>query len=621
MSSQRFQINLQNSDGEFLRLFKEPNLDSGSDNLRLGGYFIKLDSIAESEDWVQVQHFLTETDTDPRTGWIPVWGAGAPVPDRPQNILAHSLAYAAARNVADMFEKHERVISSEYLLALFLIENGLEKFSDRFSVDTEFEITGVRPNKDAVGAYAITTEDWSKFQADEEFPSIWSHSSTRHLPLPQMRAAAFLAREDWKNFLVASGSTDENPMLPRKLDLFISRLVGPEAAAEIARRERDQDGLNEEAIEVVRMSRDWNEGSPKAAALLKFRSRFLVDDGQPVNVTTFIERCESVLDAALKLGFNMVQHYVPGFQVVPGSAAAKCFNEAEQELKKWSAGWTEHKNPGQKEALAYFEATDHGDGKIKADNEITDWCGAFAASIVKKAGFEPPPGSAAAASWTKWGDVSLPDAQGSKLPQGAVVTLSGGDNTDKVSHVCFFVGWEGGDHFIGLGGNQEDSVKTTPFLSRRIVAIRTFADKEKASEQDFETLAKTLYGEIRGGSDEEVKNVAHVVMNRFLTGYRSHGSIAGTCLSPKQFSCWNLGTAARTRLDELDSEDVQYQRMFEISQEIINDRLKQFATNPDQLVLQGARHYHKTGTTADWVDETKRINISDTQHTFYVGIA
>ena len=72
------------------------------------------------------------------------------------------------------------------------------------------------------------------------------------------------------------------------------------------------------------------------------------------------------------------------------------FDDVKNEFEEWKAGgWTEHANPGQRRALEFFSATSHGPGRITnpATGEITDWCGAFAAFFVHKAGVEPPSGA------------------------------------------------------------------------------------------------------------------------------------------------------------------------------------------------------------------------------------
>lgn len=65
------------------------------------------------------------------------------------------------------------------------------------------------------------------------------------------------------------------------------------------------------------------------------------------------------------------------------------------------------------------------------------------------------------------------------------------------------------------------------------------------TQDDIDTLARTIYGEARGeyskadGGLSSLMAVGNVVMNR-VWGKKSFGStIKEVCLKPYQFSCWN----------------------------------------------------------------------------------
>ena len=60
------------------------------------------------------------------------------------------------------------------------------------------------------------------------------------------------------------------------------------------------------------------------------------------------------------------------------------------------------------------------------------------------------------------------------------------------------------------------------------------------TDYDFEIMAKTIYGEARGETREGQIAVACVIFNRFRSGkWFSAKTLAGVCLKPLQFSCWN----------------------------------------------------------------------------------
>lgn len=513
-------------------------------------------------------------------------------------------------------------IATEYLVALFLIENDLDAAVPDLKDDTVFSVKEDRANGDAISGYAITSDEWSEFLAGPGAALGWKSPFLRALTMPQMRCVAFLAQRDWKTFATLRGGTLTNPFLPRNLDLFMSRIVGTEAAAEIASRERKGAGLDALIMDVVRAANDWNVESPKERALLARRARFLAASaGAAIDVSAFIARCRDVLDRALRIADRAVDAYIPGFTVRPSPSAQRWFDLAKAESDRWRAeGWTEHRDYGQSRALEFFKATDHGPGRVTdpATGEITDWCGAFVAHFVREAGAAPPSGAAAAASWRTWGDVAFPTRPPASIPDGAVVTLSGkGSDPDSVAHVCFFAGWDGEDHFIALGGNQSDGVTMEPMAVESIVTVRSLADTTVFSGDDLEILARTLYGEIRGGTNNQIRNVADIVLNRFLTGYRSNGSIAGTCRAPEQFSCWNPGTRARDILDTLPASDPELAALRTIAASVIQRRLKDGSTF---LPLKGARHYHSHSVSPDWALPSRVVH-DDGKHIFYTGIA
>ena len=67
------------------------------------------------------------------------------------------------------------------------------------------------------------------------------------------------------------------------------------------------------------------------------------------------------------------------------------------------------------------------------------------------------------------------------------------------------------------------------------------------SEQDFNVLADTIYGEARGefsrmnGGLPSLIAVANVVVNRLKIQRHFGRTLSEVCLKPKQFSCWLAG--------------------------------------------------------------------------------
>ena len=629
--TQRFRIKLTSPDGELVQVYEEPRADATAHQVR-PTFFVKRPHDGEDEDWIHIENPRNALDTAPRVGWAPSWSIGDPIADKPQVVTARSLTMGAVRNEVEVPQDDPRTISAEYLIALFLIENDLVGDAPAPADDTEFTVTQDRPNPDATGGYGVLTEDWEAFLASEDVPEGWKNRFIRMLVLPQMRCIKFLTLRDWDKFSNASKALlpetelprSLDPVLPRKLDLLMCRLIGPTAAADVAKREREKTSLNTKMDRVVREAEGWLAGSQPEQNLLRDRAAFLTHNGNAITVKTFLERCRAALDPALEIGFACIKAYLPDFIASPAAGSGKWFDAAKAELAEWSQGWTEHVPPGQERALGYFDHTDHGPGAVASGSgEITHWCGAFVAHCMAVAGAPIPPGSAAAASWAKWGDVSLPTAQDSDIPPGAVVMTSRSGSTNPIGHVTFFVRWEDNRHFIGLGGNQNDRVTESKQRTEKIVAIRGMASKAGASSDDADILARTLWGEINGGRDDQIQNVAHVVLNRFQNGFRSQGSIKGVCLSPQQFSCWNPGTSARRTLEDLhDLHPNQYKSMLKVAKTVIADRL---GGAPPRDELVGVHHYYAPksmrppGRVPPWA-RGRTPTLNDDAHLFFRGV-
>lgn len=82
----------------------------------------------------------------------------------------------------------------------------------------------------------------------------------------------------------------------------------------------------------------------------------------------------------------------------------------------------------------------------------------------------------------------------------------------------------------------------------------------RASTDDWQTLAKTLWGEARGEMLQGLVAVAWVVVNRLRAATWYGSSITACCLKPYQFSCWNTNDPNRQYLDGLAPNDLDYRR-------------------------------------------------------------
>lgn len=65
----------------------------------------------------------------------------------------------------------------------------------------------------------------------------------------------------------------------------------------------------------------------------------------------------------------------------------------------------------------------------------------------------------------------------------------------------------------------------------------------------------TIYMEARGEGPAGMLGVAEVIRNRTAKKFQSDGTVAGTCLRPFQFSCWNTTDPNRRLAASIDDAD------------------------------------------------------------------
>lgn len=621
----RFQVNSTGEFGNSTFVFEESNSSSKKLDvlfINLGGY---VERISTAGDWVEVNLYRSGLQPAPTAkGWIHKTYLGAPFHQPAEEpVPAISYVFACAQTEERLKAVDSLVIPAVDLIALGLIEHELEDSNVSLNDETYISFQMEFDEPSAVGAFGITNGQWQLF-LDMAGVALNYDLDDRIHSRNQVDAAAYFLREFWRRMAELKEQKPEE-YLPRKVDLLCAWLFGPDleqgakAALALAGRDEDQTLLSQKMTTFLKVTFGWETDSQETAAFFKRRGRFAETGGNAATVGTFLKRVKAVQGKALKSSVVMLQHYIPTFLDNGSLVAAPWMTPARAQLEKWSQGWIEHSDPGQAEALDFFAATNHGPGQVTnpTTGEITDWCGAFAAWCMRESGVPVPEGAARAANWKKWGDVDLPTIHKSEVPEGAVVMLSPTAGTETIGHVCFFDGWhETAPKFWGLGGNQGDRVTRQAWKSENIIAIRALSDKTVSTNDDLNILARTLWGEIRGGDLEQRRHVAIVILNRFLTGYRSGGSIAGTCRAPMQFSCWNPGTQARLQIDALSNDDPMLGELREIGQAVIAERL---GGNVEELGLT-VRHYHKTGTGADWAVSSKVV-LKDGAHTFYRDIA
>ncbi|MCC9623924.1 cell wall hydrolase [Thalassospira sp. MA62] len=114
---------------------------------------------------------------------------------------------------------------------------------------------------------------------------------------------------------------------------------------------------------------------------------------------------------------------------------------------------------------------------------------------------------------------------------------------------------------------------------------------------EIEILARTLYGEARGEDLAGIEAVACVILNRVKFAkargrYWWGNDVAGVCLKPGQFSCWNDTDPNRIKLLAINPRDGAYR---------LCKRIAKRALAGDVMDrTDGATHYHTYAVDPYW---------------------
>lgn len=107
---------------------------------------------------------------------------------------------------------------------------------------------------------------------------------------------------------------------------------------------------------------------------------------------------------------------------------------------------------------------------------------------------------------------------------------------------------------------------------------------------DLDIAARTLYGEIRNGTPEQMENVAHVLINRWNSTsgqFAKDDTLATTCLRHRQFSSWNKGDANLTKIFSTQYDNNILRNCLEV---MLSALRKNHNLQEDKTIR--AKHYH-----------------------------
>ena len=119
------------------------------------------------------------------------------------------------------------------------------------------------------------------------------------------------------------------------------------------------------------------------------------------------------------------------------------------------------------------------------------------------------------------------------------------------------------------------------------------------NELEIDVMARTIFGEARGETQQGMEAIAHVILNR-VHHARQRGNqfwwghdIITVCQKPYQFSCWNPGDPNRAKLMAVTPENPQFAKCLRIARRAVLGSLGDDITN-------GADHYHTIHVAPFW---------------------
>ncbi|MCJ2030553.1 TIGR02594 family protein [Methylobacterium sp. J-043] len=353
-------------------------------------------------------------------------------------------------------------INRDYLIALALVVNRVTAVPQ-----------GGQPWDRSFNPFKINEIEWSTFLAqgnnkDEFFPG------DRLDPLAQADAEAFSTIQNTK--IISDALTEQGkgsgPYIPNSIDLFIVRLIGPQAGVNALKH---VGGAT--AIDAV------IAGAGGDIDALKARYPEFLNVSGVSTVSALLTLIEERFDAALKLAAILLHDYTPeDLPLVPVVGEAPWFTAAKAE-----EGVDEINDAAR--VMQYFQST-----TFHATSAKDPWCAAFVTFCMKNCGNSIVAASviarnnAQAAAWKTWG---RPLSIGSEaLPPGAVVVLSPVEGSDRSGHVSFFAR-RNGKQVVLFGGNQNNCVQESSYPASRIAAVRWI---------DWSGVTEAAEKEVQGGT-------------------------------------------------------------------------------------------------------------------------
>ena len=132
------------------------------------------------------------------------------------------------------------------------------------------------------------------------------------------------------------------------------------------------------------------------------------------------------------------------------------------------------------------------------------------------------------------------------------------------------------------------------------------------TEQDIDTVARTVYGEARGEGTDGRLAVAHVIQNRLMDPTQRYGgTYEEVCKKAAQFSCWNADDPNRMKLMMVTLSDPWFRQCYCAALHVI--------CLWEKDSTGGSKHYHHEDITPYWAKEKRPVRKIGV-HVFYDNI-
>ncbi len=129
-----------------------------------------------------------------------------------------------------------------------------------------------------------------------------------------------------------------------------------------------------------------------------------------------------------------------------------------------------------------------------------------------------------------------------------------------------------------------------------------------ATEEDIDTLARTIWAEARGDGYEGMRAVAEVIVNRALDPKRWPSSISEVAKQNRQFSCWNKRDPNRRKLLNVTESDKDFCLAMESARDAVEGN--------SPIRRSNITHFHTHRVAPQWAQgQTPDMTIGG--HVFY----